>query len=61
MTRTGHATVDDLLKHPGTRTVTVHHPDGRARVIGADGRLTGGDVLPGFELPVGEIFAPPQP
>jgi Uma2 family endonuclease len=42
---------------PKTRTVTVHHPDGQAEVIPAEGRLTGGEILPGFELPVADIFA----
>lgn len=39
--------------------VTVHTPDRVARTLLAGDVLDGGDVLPGFSLPVAEIFAPP--
>jgi len=41
---------------PETSTVTVRHPDGAARVLHLGDTLTGDDVLPGFELPLGELF-----
>jgi Uma2 family endonuclease len=39
-----------------TRTAMVYRPDGSARLIGADEALDGEDVLPGFRLPVAELF-----
>jgi Uma2 family endonuclease len=41
---------------PQTRIVVVHHPDGLARVLRGDDVLDGGDVLPGFALPLRELF-----
>jgi Uma2 family endonuclease len=42
---------------PGTRTARVYTaPDGGTPVE-ADGVLSGGDVLPGFELPMKDLFA----
>jgi Uma2 family endonuclease len=41
---------------PQFKTVTVHTPQG-ARVFEAGETLDGGDVLPGFTLPVQDIFA----
>ena len=38
-----------------TRSVTAYVPGGRSTVI-ADGELTGGDVLPGFSIPVASLF-----
>jgi Uma2 family endonuclease len=49
----------------GTRLVWVVWPQGRSVMVhtaetiaelGADGVLTGGDVLPGFEVPVARLF-----
>ncbi len=40
---------------PQSRTVTVHTSDGAVTLREGD-TLTGGDVLPGFELPVADIF-----
>lgn len=42
--------------HPRGRRVTVHRPSGEARVLGADDELDGGDVVPGFRVPVSELF-----
>lgn len=42
---------------PPRRTVTVYHPDHSARILQSEDVLDGGDVLPGFRLPVAEIFA----
>ena len=39
---------------PSQRTVTVH--DGTATLYGETDTLVGGDLLPGFELPVREVF-----
>jgi len=48
---------------PGAKTVTVY-PKGRERgkkVLGVGDTLDGGKVLPGFTLPVADIFAPRAP
>ncbi len=42
---------------PDDRTATVHEPGRKAKRLGEGGILRGGDVLPGFELPVRAIFA----
>lgn len=41
---------------PATRTVQVHHGDGEPESLAPGATLTGGDLLPGFRLPVDEIF-----
>jgi len=43
------------IVYPRTRTVDVHTPSGAITLEGDD-VLSGGDVLPGFEIPVREIF-----
>ena len=48
------------IVHPETRTVEVHTQSG-ATTLENDDRLSGGDVLPGFEIPVREIFPVPAP
>ena len=47
------------IVHPVTRTVEVHTRSGAITLEGDD-MLSGGDVLPGFEIPVREIFPAPQ-
>lgn len=42
--------------NPVRRTVTVHLPDRTARTLVAGDALDGGDVLPGFALPVADLF-----
>ena len=42
---------------PRSRTVTVHEPGAEPRLLEEADALFGGDVLPGFELMVAEIFA----
>ena len=43
---------------PPTRTVAVHTgPGGTPAVIGVDGVVDGGDVLPGFAMSVADVFA----
>lgn len=45
------------LVDPAARTVTVFHPDDTIAVLREGDTLTGGDTLPGFSLPVSDIFA----
>lgn len=42
---------------PVVQTARVFTSPGRGRSIGRDGVLDGGDVLPGFRLPLRELFA----
>ena len=46
------------IVYPSTHTVEVHKRTG-ATTLADDDRLSGGDVLPGFEIPVHEIFPAP--
>lgn len=41
---------------PATRTVRVHRSGGEPRSVAAGEVIAGEDVLPGFELPVDEVF-----
>ena len=45
------------LVDPHTQTVTAYHPDGSARVHHKGETLEPGEVVPGFSLPVDEVFA----
>lgn len=58
--------VDLYLKHgvlvvwvvdPRRATVVVHTPDGLARRLALGDTLEGGEALPGFALPLAELFA----
>lgn len=42
--------------HPPQRSVTVYTPDRHARLLDEHDTLDGGDVLPGFELKVADLF-----
>ncbi len=42
---------------PAARTVTVYTAVDRSTVVGEDQALDGGDVLPGFSLPLRDLFA----
>jgi Uma2 family endonuclease len=42
---------------PDTRTIAVSLPAGPVRTLTEDDTLDGGDVLPGFSVPVRDIFA----
>lgn len=42
--------------YPAERAVMVHRADGPAVTLTGDDVLDGGDVLPGFRLPLSEIF-----
>lgn len=44
--------------YPNTRIVAVHRPGAPAVTLTGDDALDGGDVLPGFSLPLSEIFDP---
>jgi Uma2 family endonuclease len=44
--------------YPQQKQVVVHRPDGTSETLGAADTLTGGDVLPGFALPLARLFPP---
>jgi Uma2 family endonuclease len=44
--------------HPAQKAVTVYTPDRVGRILSSGDALDGGDVLPGFSLPVDEVFPP---
>jgi Uma2 family endonuclease len=46
-----------LLVFPVEQLVEVYVPDKDVELVGIDGTLDGGDVLPGFTLKVSDIFA----
>jgi Uma2 family endonuclease len=41
---------------PATQTVTVYRADARPQKLGRDDTLSGEDVLPGFSLPLRQLF-----
>ena len=41
---------------PGSRTVLIRRPDGTAAVLNESGTLSGETVVPGFSVPVSELF-----
>ena len=45
------------LVDPSERTVTIIRPDGALKLLEEGDTLDGDDVLPGFSVPVAEIFA----
>ncbi|HKG27085.1 MAG TPA: Uma2 family endonuclease [Thermomicrobiales bacterium] len=45
-----------LFVNDEKRTVTVEHADGRTEVLHEGDVFDGGDVMPGFRLPVSEFF-----
>ena len=47
----------NLVLEPKRQTVTVHTPDRLARTLLVGETLDGSDVLPGFALPLAELFA----
>jgi Uma2 family endonuclease len=44
------------LIHPIRETVTVYRPRRRAEILRAGDTLSGEDVLPGYRLPINELF-----
>ncbi len=51
-----HGTRAVWVVEPKSRTLTVYLPDSTARIYGRDETLDGGPVLPGFALPLSELF-----
>jgi Uma2 family endonuclease len=41
---------------PDTRTIRIHRPDGTSSSVQAPGMLTAPDLLPGFAVPVADLF-----
>lgn len=54
-----HGTQQVWIVYPGRRLVLVHHPDGISRTYKEHDTIPGGNLLPGFELPVADIFCSP--
>ena len=44
------------LANPETTTVTRYRPDQDPQTLGEDDILDGGDLLPGFSVPVWQLF-----
>ncbi len=44
--------------YPKRREVEVFAPGRQKQIVGTEGELDGGDVLPGFRLPLAEVFDP---
>jgi len=42
--------------YPPSQTIDVYAPGKKKRTFGVNDTLDGGDVLPGFRLPVRELF-----
>jgi Uma2 family endonuclease len=42
--------------YPSSKTITVYKPSDNAKIVDINGILDGGDILPGFSLPVRDIF-----
>jgi Uma2 family endonuclease len=42
---------------PETRTATVHRAGSEIAILEETGTLSGDEVLPGFSMPVAEVFA----
>lgn len=45
-----------VVINPRTRQVLVHAPDADVKVLGMDDVLEGGEVVPGWQLPIKELF-----
>lgn len=43
--------------NPKSRTIAIHRPDNAPQTLVVPDTLDGGDVVPGFRLPVADIFA----
>ena len=52
----GRVEVSEPERVDSERTVTVHEPVQHPSVFGEADRLAGGDLLPGFELAVRDVF-----
>lgn len=49
------------LVFPETQTIEVYAPGQPVQILGIEGTLDGGDVLPGFSLPIKAIFVDALP
>lgn len=47
------------LVYPAQRIIEIYTPDADVEILIVGDQLTGGDVLPGFTMPVAEVFADP--
>ena len=47
------------LVYPHKRLVEVYRPDADVEILAVGDVLTGGEVLPGFSIPVADVFADP--
>ncbi len=47
------------LVYPKKRVIEVYHANGEIQILVEGDTLTGGDVLPGFSMPVAEVFMDP--
>jgi Uma2 family endonuclease len=45
-----------IVIDPRRRVATVHHPRNEARILGEDGVIDGGDVLPGWRVALRELL-----
>jgi Uma2 family endonuclease len=54
-----HGTRLVFVVNPRRRTVAVHGNDGSVRVLGIEDTLDGEDVVPGWTLPIRDIFEQP--
>ncbi len=45
------------LINPGPQTLTVYRPPSEARILRAGDTLSGEEVIPGFNVPLSEVFA----
>jgi Uma2 family endonuclease len=46
--------------YPATQTVHIYRPGGSATILGTEDTLDGEDILPGFRVPIADLF-PPMP
>jgi len=62
---TVHDKIDDYIRagvrliwviYPSRQQIVVHHPDRTAQILTAEDTLTGGEVIPGFAIPVKAVF-----
>jgi Uma2 family endonuclease len=51
-----HGTRLVFVVNPRRRTVAVHRPEQRVQILGIDDVLDGEDVVPGWKLPLRELF-----
>ena len=45
-----------VVVNPRRQQVVVHAPDADVKVLGVDDTLDGGEVVPGWQLPIKELF-----